>query len=194
MDLKTNLEEVSFFMAKYSTEFKIKVVRAYLNNEGSYGYLSKKYGVSDRTIIRRWVNAYKSQGCEGLKVKRENTQYSFEFKKNVVNLYLKGEMSYQTLANQLKINNPSLIARWVIDFRNQGIEGLKSKKRGRPSSMAKDKNKEKEQVKKEYSKQEIDEIADLKDKLYWAQMEIDFLKKKMELEDEDDRKMREWLE
>ena len=103
-------------------------------------------------------------------------------------------MSYQTLANQLKISNPSLIANWVIDFRNQGIEGLNPKKRGRTSGMTKEKNKEKEQVKKEYSKQEIDEIADLRDKLYWAQMEIDFLKKKMELEDEDDLKMREWLE
>ena len=181
-------------MAKYSTEFKIKVVNAYLNNEGSYGYLSKKYGVSDKSIIRRWVNAYKSQGYEGLKVKREKTQYSFEFKKNVVNFYLKGEMSYQTLANQLKISNPSVIANWVIDFRNQGLDGLKPKKRGRTSGITKEKNKEKEQVKKEYSKQEIDEIADLKDKLYWAQMEIDFLKKKMELEDEDDLKMREWLE
>ena len=56
------------------------------------------------------------------------------------------------------------------------------------------KNKNKEQVKKEYSKEKIDEIAELKDKLYWAQMEIDFLKKKMELEDEEDQKMREWLE
>ncbi|MDU1011284.1 MAG: transposase, partial [Finegoldia magna] len=82
--------------------------------------------------------------------------------------------------------------RWVIDFRNQGLDGLRPKKRGRPSSMTKDKNKE--QVKKEYSKEEIDEIAELKDKLYWAQMEIDFLKKKMELEDEEDQKMREWLE
>ena len=77
---------------------------------------------------------------------------------------------------------------------NQGLDGLKPKKRGRTSGMTKEKNKERKQVKKKYSKQEIDEIADLRDKLYWAQMEIDFLKKKMELEDEDDLKMREWLE
>lgn len=44
--------------------------------------------------------------------------------------------------------------------------------------MTKDKNRNKEQVKKEYSKEEIDEIAELKDKLYWSQMEIDFLKKR----------------
>ena len=43
--------------------------------------------------------------------------------------------------------------------------------------MSKDKNKEKGQVKKEYTKEEIDEIVELKDQLYWAQMQIDFLKK-----------------
>ena len=74
------------------------------------------------------VNAYKPQGYGVLKIKRENTQYTLEIKLNVANLYLTGEMSYQSLANELKINNPSIIARWVIDFREKGIEGLKSKK------------------------------------------------------------------
>lgn len=181
-------------MSKYSTELKIKVVKAYLNNEGGCKFLAKKYGISNESLVRRWINAFKSQGYEGLKVSRKNNNYSFEFKKNIVKLYLTGEMSYQELANQVKINNPSLIARWVIDFRNLGLDGLKPKKRGRPSSMTKDKKTPKKQIKKEYSEEEIDEIKKLKEELYWAQMEIDFLKKKMELEDEDDRKMREWLE
>ena len=181
-------------MTKYGTEIKMKVIRAYLNNEGGYKFLAKKYGISSASIVERWINSYKTQGYEGLKISRKNNSYSFEFKKNVVKLYLTGEMSYQELSNQFKINNPAIIARWVIDFRNQGLDGLIPKKRGRPSSMTKYKNKNKEQVKKEYSKEEIDEIAELKDKLYWAQMEIDFLKKKMELEDEEDQKMREWLE
>ena len=172
----------------------MKIVQEYLNKEGGYKYLAAKYGISDHSVVRRWVNSFKSQGYEGLKISRKNNNYSFEFKFNVVNLYLTGEMSYQSLANELKINNPAIITRWVKNFREKGIEGLKPKKRGRPSSMTKDKNKNKEQVKKEYSKEEIDEIAELKDKLYWAQMEIDFLKKKMELEDEEDKKMREWLE
>lgn len=46
-------------------------------------------------------------------------------------------MSYQSLANELKMNNPSMIARWVMNFREKGIEGLKPKKRGRPSKMSK---------------------------------------------------------
>ena len=131
-------------MAKYSTEFKMKVVKEYLESNTSYKTLSNKYCIPSESIIRKWVNAYKSQGYEGLKVKRENTQYTLDFKLNVVNLYLTGEMSYQSLANELKINNPSIIARWVSEFREKGIEGLKSKKRGRPSKMPNSQNKSKE--------------------------------------------------
>ena len=124
-------------MSKYSTEFKTKVVKEYLESNTSYKTLSNKYCIPSESILRKWVNAYKSQGYEGLKVKRENTQHTLEFKLNVVNLYLTGEMSYQSLANVLKITNPAIITRWVNDFRKQGIEGLKPKKRARPSSMTK---------------------------------------------------------
>ncbi|MDU1878440.1 MAG: transposase [Finegoldia magna] len=128
-------------MAKYSTEFKTKVVKEYLESNTSYKTLSNKYCMPSESIIRKWVNAYKSQGYEGIKVKRKNTQHTLEFKLNVVNLYLTGEMSYQSLANELKINNPSMIARWVNDFREKGIEGLNPKKRGRSSNMVKDSKK-----------------------------------------------------
>ncbi|MFM1581854.1 transposase [Helcococcus bovis] len=173
-------------MSKYSTELKMKVVKAYLNNEGGCKFLAKKYEINNESIVRRWINAFNSQGYDSIKVSRKNKNYSFEFKQNIVKLYLTGEMSYQELANQFKINNPSLITRWVIDFRNQGLDGLKPKKRGRSSSKTKDNKLSQRQLKKEYSEEEIDEIKKLKEENYWLQMEIDFLKKKMELEDEDE--------
>ena len=109
-------------MAKYSTEFKMKVVKEYLESKNSYKSLSEKYKLSHQEIAKRWVNAYKSQSYEGLKVKRKKTHYTLEFKLKVVNLYLTGEMSYQSIANELKINNPSIIARWVSEFREKGID------------------------------------------------------------------------
>ncbi|WP_094777022.1 helix-turn-helix domain-containing protein [Anaerococcus rubeinfantis] len=122
-------------MAKYKTEFKIKVVREYL--EGNIGYkgLAKKYSIPDHSTVRTWVNAYESRGYEGLKLSRKSNSYSLDLKLNVVDLYLTGEMSYQSLANEFKINNPSMIARWVKEFREEGIEGLKAKKKGIPSIM-----------------------------------------------------------
>ena len=192
-------------MAKYSTEFKMKVVKEYLESSISYKSLSEKYKLSHQEIVKRWVNAYKSQGYEGLKVKRENTKYTLEFKLKVVNLYLTGEMSYQSLANELKINNPSIIARWVIDFREKGIEGLKSKKRGRPSKMPKSQNKSKA-TKIESSAnitnienesltqaQLKEKIKKLEEKNYWLQLENDAIKKKIELSQMTDAEIRQLL-
>ncbi|MDU3136727.1 MAG: transposase [Anaerococcus prevotii] len=174
-------------MAKYSTEFKMKVVKEYLESNISYRSLSDKYCIPSKIVVINWVNAYKSQGYEGLKVKRKNTQYALEFKLNVVNLYLTGEMSYQSLANDLKINNPSMITRWVNDFREKGIEGLKPKKRGRPSKMPKSQKKSKVNSSTNLTKLENDSLtqAQLKEKIkkleeknYWLQLENDAIKKR----------------
>ena len=192
-------------MAKYSTEFKMKVVKEYLETNISYKSLSGKYCIPSEIVVKKWVNAYKSQGYEGLKVKRENTQYTLEFKLNVVNLYLTGEMSYQSLANELKINNPSMIARWVNNFREKGIEGLRSKKRGRPSKMSKSQNKSKDSKVESSanitnSEKELLTQAQLKEKIkkleeknYWLQLENDAIKKKIELSQMTDTEIRQLL-
>ena len=192
-------------MAKYSTEFKTKVVKEYLESNTSYKTLSNKYCIPSESIIRKWVNAYKSQGYEGIKVKRKNTQHTLEFKLNVVNLYLTGEMSYQSLANELKINNPSMIRRWVIDFREKGIEGLKSKKRGRPSEMSKSPKKSKNTKVESSSNitnsenesltqtQLKEKIKKLEEQNYWLQLENDAIKKKIELSQMTDAEIRQLL-
>ena len=192
-------------MAKYSTEFKMKVVKEYLETNISYKSLSDKYGIPNESVIKIWVNAYKSQGYEGIKVKRENTQYTLEFKLNVVKLYLTGEMSYQSLANELKINNPSIITRWVKDFREKGIEGLKSKKRGRPSRMSKSQNKSKgtkiessanisNSENESLTQAQLKEkIKKLEEKNYWLQLENDAIKKKIELSQMTEAEIRQLL-
>ena len=192
-------------MAKYSTEFKMKLVEEYLESNISYKSLSDKYCIPSKIVVKNWVNAYKSQGYEGLKVKRKNTQYTLEFKLNVVNLYLTGEMSYQSLANELKINNPSMITRWVNDFRKKGIEGLRSKKRGIPSKMSKSPKKSKENKVESSanitnSENESLTQAQLKEKIkkleernYWLQLENDAIKKKIELSQMTDTEIRQLL-
>lgn len=42
---------------------------------------------------------------------------------------------------------------WVIEFRNQGLDGINPKKRGRPSIMTKYNKSSNKQVKKEYSEE-----------------------------------------
>jgi transposase len=169
-------------MAKYSYEFKEKIVQAYLNGEGSYEFLSDKYGISSSTCIKEWVKAYKSFGDDGLMRSRQKKTYTFNFKKNVVELYLSTEISYHELALSLGINNPSLIVRWVNDYRIAGLDALKPKRKGRRPKMAKPKNTKNpiptdESTNSEYLKQLEEENLHLK-------IEVAFLKELRRLNSE----------
>ena len=122
-------------MAKYSFEFKKKVVQEYLDGKGGYEYLAKKYNIPAFNNIKHWINMYKEYGDDGLLRSRQNNNYSFQFKLSVVELYLSSEVSYQELALSQGINNPSLITRWVNDFRIAGPDALRPKKKGRKKTL-----------------------------------------------------------
>ena len=122
-------------MAKYSYEFKMEVVQAYLNGEGSYVSLAKKFNMPAKSRIEEWVHAYKKFGQDGLKRSRKNKNYSFQFKLHVVELYLSREVSYQELALSQGIINPSILVKWVNDFRIAGPDALRSQKRGRKKTL-----------------------------------------------------------
>lgn len=67
-------------MAKYSFDFKKKIVQKYLNGEGGYGYLAKKFNIPAKSNVERWIAAFNKFGDEGLLRSRQNKNYSFQFK------------------------------------------------------------------------------------------------------------------
>ena len=72
--------------AKYSFEFKLKVVQEYLNGKGSHAFLAKQYNLHSAEQVRNWAKAYQEFGKEGLMRSRQNKNYSFQFKLHVVEL------------------------------------------------------------------------------------------------------------
>lgn len=164
-------------MAKYSFEFKLKIVQEYLNGKGGYNSLSKKYGVPDHAQLRRWVTNYKAFGEEGLfRIKSSNT-YSVQFKKDAIELYLTTEISYRELALKLGMANSTLIANWVRAFRAEGIEGL-SKSKGRPPQMKNDKKKYKAEKTSSLPSEnkDLDRIKELENQVLSLQIQNAFLK------------------
>ena len=125
-------------MAKYSFEFKMKVVSEYLNGTCSQGSLAKKYGIH-HSIVERWIASYNHYGEEALMRSRQQQVYPFEFKLHVVELYLTSELSYQELALKVGMTDPARITRWVMDYRAAGPDALKPKKKGRKRTMDKEK-------------------------------------------------------
>ena len=126
-------------MAKYSYELKRKIVEEYLSGKTSYLVLEDKYQIGE-SQIRRWVNNYKYFGDEGLMRSRNKREYSVEFKLEAITRYETSECSYQQLALELGLTNPSMIAKWHSQYRKEGMEGLQSQKRGRPVTKKDDRH------------------------------------------------------
>ena len=178
-------------MSKYSFEFKKKVVKAYLSGEGSYKYLSKTYGVPARRNIEDWVHNYQEFGDEGLMRSRMNQTYSFEKKLSVVELYLSSEISYQDLALQEGITNPSMIANWVNRFRVAGPDALRPHKKGRRKTLEKpEKNSSILPIESPVDTS-AEHVKELEDELLKLRIENAFLKELRRLRLEDEAKMRE---
>lgn len=173
-------------MAKYSYELKLKIVEDYMNGKGGYYYLANKYGVPSDSNVKKWVDSYKAMGKESLKRSRQNKSYSVQFKVNAVELYLTTEMSYQTLAIELEMTNPSLLARWVQVFHSEGIEGLSNAK-GRPPKMTSDKQSKDEESRETNGSQEP-HIEELKKRVHHLEIENAFLKELRRLRSEESHK------
>lgn len=174
-------------MAKYSFEFKKKVVTAYLNGEGGYKYLANKFGVPAKNNIKKWILSYQKFGDEGLLLSRQNKSYSFEDKLRVVELYLSSEVSYQELALQEGINNPAMLVKWVNDFRILGPDALRPKKKGRKKSLESLSKKEKiSSVEATPVDTSAEHVRQLEDELLKLRIENAYLKelRRLRLEEE----------
>lgn len=120
-------------MAKYSDEFKMKLVTEYLYGNLGYKALSKKYNIPSALSLKNWVRSYKSQGAEGIVRKHKKVAYSVQFKLDAIQFILETGDSYPETAVQFQMNNPSLIQSWLKTYLEKGIEGLKPVLKEQPS-------------------------------------------------------------
>ena len=128
---------------------------------------------------------YKKFGNDGLTRSRKNNNYSFQFKLFVVELYLTSEVSYQELALSQGINNPSLLVKWVNDFRISGTEALRPKKKGRKKTLG-TKNNSTPNIENKPIDTSAEHIKELEDELLKLRIENAYLKelRRLRLEEE----------
>ena len=175
-------------MAKYSLELKLMIVQDYLKGSGGYGFLADKYGIADKWQVKRWIKAYEKLGVDGLKRSRQQTKYTFEYKLHMVELYLSSEVSYQELALQEGINNPTMLTKWVNEFRIAGPDALRPRKKGRKKSV--DSKKKESTTEKTVNVTHVDTSAEhikqLEEELLKLRIENAYLKelRRLRLEEE----------
>jgi transposase len=172
----------------------MKVVKSYLNGEGGYGYIAKKFNIPSPNNIESWVAAYNEYGEEGLIRKRKNIRYSLDFKLEVVEYYLTTEISYKDLALKVGMNNPTLVSSWVSKFRKEGVGGL-SKSKGRQPKMKPKEEKEKfANNNTKVNDSESKRIEELENEVRYLQIENAYLKELRRLRLEETREMKEQQE
>ena len=162
----------SFNNKSYSKEFKLQVIKDYLNGVDSLEGLANKYDISSVEIVRRWVLKYN----EGIEIKDYNPKgdvYTMKSRKTTIEERL--EIVDYALANSVKeaadkYTVPYMnVYQWVKKYNELGQDGLKDG-RGRPST-----NEPKKELTLE-EKQAI-EIEKLKRDLERERMVVEVLKK-----------------
>ena len=156
-------------MSKYSNEFKIKVVKAYLAGEGGTGTIANKYNVA-RTCVQQWVAQYKLGG----KFIEPTRHFSGEFKLKVLNYQQEHHLSDLQTALIFGIANQGTICAWRKKYITGGTEAL-FQKQGRRSKMPK-KSLIPNKPREEWTKDE---------ELAYLRMENEYLKKLTALIQED---------
>ncbi|EHR32523.1 hypothetical protein HMPREF9709_01454 [Helcococcus kunzii ATCC 51366] len=108
-------------MPKYSLDFKIKVVKEYLDGKsGGRELVSKKFNIPNSTL-ENWINWFNIEGIEGLMKKHSNDKYSGEFKLSVIKYRQINNLSYRETAEHFNIRNASMVASWTKKYEEESM-------------------------------------------------------------------------
>ena len=113
-----NLTIGVFCMTKYDYELKKRVVTAYLNGEGGYKFISKKYDISDKLHVKN-----KSQIMTWLRWYKNGETHRFNQPVGKQYTYGKGVLEEYEI-ERLRMENKQLKARIDIMGKYQEIERI----------------------------------------------------------------------
>jgi transposase len=108
-------------MIKYTEQFKLRVVKDYLNGSMGYGRLGAHHGVA-APHIRSWVAAYRVHGLDGLR--RKVSGYDARFKVLVLQYMWENGLSNRQAAAHFNVRNPTSIGIWERRYREGGVAAL----------------------------------------------------------------------
>ena len=131
---------------KYSFEFKLHVVKLYLSNEVSYQDLAISQGITNYSMISRWVNDFRAVGPDALRPKKKGRIKSLDSKATKKNTaYAIDETPVDTSAEHVKQLEDELLKlrienAYLKELRRLRLEEETLLKKQRESSTASEEN------------------------------------------------------
>lgn len=159
----------------YPAEIKMQAVREYLDGKASYMDLMRKYKVSNKAIVQKWVKQYNSHGdfqnrrtgSEIYMAKGRKT--SFEERQEIVAYCLAHGTNYRAAAEAYNVSYQQVF-NWVKKYNSMGTEGLEDRRgKAKPEERMTEEDRLRAKVRM------------LEAQLYQKEMENDVIKKLIEV-------------
>lgn len=120
---------------RYSKELKLTAIMDYLSGKYSLREITRRYEISDLSVLRKWVNKYNSHselkdtshGRTSSMTKGRKT--TLDERKQIVNYCLENGNDYQKAAETYQVSYQQ-VYQWVKKYNDGGEEALRDK-RGR---------------------------------------------------------------
>ncbi len=162
-------------MSKFTAEERIKIVLRYVYGNEPINEIAREVQVN-AAIVSGWIRLYEHQGIEAFQ--KNYTSYSAQFKMDVLNFMNETGTSSIDTAAIFNISSPGMIRNWRLKLKQDGINALQPKKKGRLSM--------KKEIKKSGTKKDTstavegaieDTVEALQVKVKRLEMENAYLKK-----------------
>ncbi len=120
---------------KYSKEIKENAVKDYLSGEFSQLEITRKYELSTKTLLLKWVNKYNSHKELTSQRRRKSTimtkgrKTTWKERIEIVDFCIANKYNYQKAAEQYEVSYQQ-VYKWVKKYEDGGIDELKDR-RGR---------------------------------------------------------------
>ena len=120
---------------KYSEELKIAAVKSYLAGEGGLRIISKRYGISDHSILRDWIFWYnghreiKRSSARGEIYMTKGRKTTQEERAEIVAFCIEHNKDYGLTVETYHVSYQQIYA-WVRKYEEGGVDKLKDN-RGR---------------------------------------------------------------
>lgn len=107
---------------KYTEQFKHAVVHDYLSGHDGFRTVAQRHGMRNRSLVERWVAAYRLHGDAGLGKKR--SRYEPDFKLLVLRHMWDNRLSITQTAAKFDIRRHSTLGAWERAYRDGGVAAL----------------------------------------------------------------------
>jgi len=115
--------------SSYSEALKTNAVKDYLNGNGSYAFICKRYRIRSNSQLRNWIMKYngheklKASGTGGTRIMTKGRTTTYAERVEIIQYCIEHENNYAETAEIYKVSYQQVYS-WMKKYESKGVESL----------------------------------------------------------------------